>query len=153
MNLSEHFKLEEFEKDGAMPLEAVPSYTTLCTTLLEPIRANFNVPVLITSGYRSAAVNEKDHGVSNSQHIATAECCAADFFLATMNKTMRPVFDWIRDSQLKWDQVILETYPEDGDQIIHISWSLDLKREALEGEMFNKSGYTPWPVAPLVETV
>jgi len=137
MNLSPNFHREEFERDGPMPDEALASYTALCGTLLEPIRERFG-PILITSGYRSASANRMAGGVPDSQHVATADHCAADWWIAKV--TIRDVFDWIRlESSLVWDQLILE-HGDTGD-IIHLSWSKTPRREALEGLTGNRSGY------------
>jgi zinc D-Ala-D-Ala carboxypeptidase len=145
--LSENFALAEFERDGAMPADAIPSYHALCTELLEPIRAQFGRPIEITSGYRSPESNAAAHGVSHSQHVATANYCAADFYVAgTDERDMRPVFDWIRlASGLAFDQLILEH--GSGGDIVHISWAKAFqRREALEGATHNQTAYTPWPV-------
>jgi hypothetical protein len=155
MDLTPHFRLAEFEVDGsAVPEEAVPMYTVLCHTLLEPIRATMNIPILITSGYRSVLENREDGGVADSQHIATAEYCAADFkwdVPSFSNVNMRPTFDWIRaQPNLVWDQVILEHLEGKGD-IIHLSLTRGInRREALEGETENRSGYESWPVVAYV---
>lgn len=133
--------------DGPMPDECVPTYTVLCHNLLEPIRTHFAAAVEITSGYRPPAANETAHGVKNSQHVATAEYCAADFKFVGQTD-MRPAFDWIRQqTNLVWDQLILEHDPGAGD-IIHISVTRATNRRmALEGETANQSAYTAWPVA------
>jgi len=144
IQLSPNFAREEFEKDGPMPDECVPAYTILCTDILEKIRAQFNnSPVVITSGYRSQAVNAAVHGVQNSEHIATAEWCAADFFIT--GESSRAAFDWIRMSDLPFHQVILEHGSDI--TIIHISWNETAPgKQALEGATYNESPYVAWPV-------
>lgn len=144
--LSKNFSREEFERGATMPDECVPSYSALSQMILEPIRAHFGRELVITSGYRSPQTNAQAHGVSNSQHMATATFCAADFFLGSMKMDMRPVFDWIRlQSGLPFDQVTLE-HGVNGD-VIHISWtSTPPRREALEGATHNQTKYSSWPV-------
>lgn len=142
--LTQHFNLEEFERDGVMPPACIPMYGLLCAKVLEAVRAKFNLPIVITSGYRPPALNAEAHGVKNSQHIATAGYCAADFtFLGAVD--MRPCFDWIRDQKgLIWDQVILEHGANS--EIIHISLTTTVNRRmALEGETANQSAYTSFP--------
>jgi len=148
MKLTEHFDVTEFEHDGPMPAECLAPYTSLCEKLLEPIRTHYGEPIVVTSGYRSPAANAAAHGVANSQHVATVNYCAADWYLASMHADMRPVFDLIRGSAgLEFDQVILE-HGADGD-IIHTSWSRTFnRREALEGATANQSAYTRWPTIP-----
>lgn len=148
-HLSPHFMRSEFENEGPMPDSCVSAYTDLCR-MLETIRSQFgNNPVEITSGYRSKAVNEKEHGVLASQHVATSLWCAADFAIGPWLKDMRPIFDWLRlRSGLEFDQIILEHGTES--DIIHISWVAGLaRREALEGSTYNASGYVSWPVTPV----
>src|SRR5690348_18422615 len=96
--LTEHFSQQEFERDGAMPAECVPVYKSICELILEPLRVHFGEPIVITSGYRPPSANCEAHGVKNSQHMATAVYGAADFQIESMQKTMRPVFDAIRNS-------------------------------------------------------
>lgn len=144
--LTEHFDRREFEKDGPMPEECVPTYRSLCVQILEPVRAEFG-PVVVTSGYRDPADNAAAHGVAHSQHEATAEYCAADFTI--LGVYARRVFDWIRGGQLPFDQVILEHGLNN--DIIHVSWtSGSPRREALEGDTANRSAYVELPVAPLL---
>ena len=145
MQLSDHFSQAEFEMDAPLPPECVYPYTRLCELLLEPIRIHFNAPVMVTSGYRTNASNDAAHGVAHSQHVATGQYCAADWYIDGMQKDMRIAFDLIRQSPgLIFDQLILE-HGENGD-VIHSSWSRAYnRREALEGATANQSAYTPWP--------
>ena len=64
MQLSKHFKLSEFTKsqiaarNGIKNLPGsgeVKNLENLCYEILEPVRAKFEKPVLITSGFRSWA--------------------------------------------------------------------------------------------------
>lgn len=148
MKLSPHFDRAEFERDQCvMPdEEVVAAYRTLCLVLLEPIRAAFPEPFYITSGYRSQEANKRIGGAPGSQHIATGSQAAADFYLESYHAAMQPVFDWIRMSQLPFDQLILE-HGKHGD-VIHISWAKNYRRQALEGATFNQSTYQAREVAP-----
>ena len=62
MQLSKHFKLEEFEKSMTATRKGIENkagsgeiknLTDLCYTVLEPVRAKFDKPIIITSGFRS----------------------------------------------------------------------------------------------------
>jgi len=148
--LSPHFTREEFEIDGPMPEEAVEICTKMCVEVLEALRQQFNEPYFITSGYRPLDVNQETGGVCNSEHVYTAEQCAADGYFRSQEKDMRPVFDWVRNSDtLVFDQVILE-HGQTGD-IVHVGLSdLQSRREALEGlEHGGSKTYVHWPVSPL----
>ena len=72
IRLSPHFKLGEFLNLKKYPentptLQAVANMTYGCHQLLEPARLIVG-PIIITSGYRNQAVNNKVGGVKNSQH-------------------------------------------------------------------------------------
>lgn len=151
--LSPHFMREEFELDGPMPNDAVTSYTASCNVQLEPIRAQFDRPMEITSGYRNPSANEKAHGVSTSQHEATQRFCATDFKFP-IQPSMRVVFDWIRTSgKIPYDQLILEHNPETKNDIIHISWTESgMRQQAMEGDTANLEAYTQWPSTKFVST-
>src|SRR5690348_2058031 len=129
-----------------MPAVCVDTYRSLCEKILEPVRAEFEKPVTITSGYRSPQANEFVHGVRNSQHQATASYCAADFVVP--GEDMRSVFDWIRlESGLPFDQVILEHGASS--YVIHVSWAKAYqRREALEGATNNRTAYAHLEVDP-----
>ena len=143
MLLSKNFARQEFEKDGAMPDSVVPSYQHLCEDILEPIRQHLGQPLRITSGYRPPDANQHAGGAPHSEHMATTERCAADWWEPSSD--MRAVFNWIRTtSGLLFDQVILE-HGEHMD-IIHTSWSTTPRRMALEGATANRTGYTTWKV-------
>ena len=80
--------------------------------VLEQTRTLVGKPVLVTSGYRSPPVNRAVGGVPNSAH---ALGFAADIRVDGM--TAIELARRIRDSAIRYDQLILET----GRRIVHIS--------------------------------
>ena len=88
IQLSPHFKLNEFTKsrtarqhgiDNTPPPEAVENLRALCIHTLEPLREALGLPIIITSGYRNKALNERiTHHSATSQHMSG---CAADFYV------------------------------------------------------------------------
>lgn len=65
-HVSEHFKVKEFaQKDGKCDKIIIDSELV---EVLEDVRAHFNAPVIITSGYRTPEYNAKIGGAKNSQH-------------------------------------------------------------------------------------
>lgn len=88
MKLSEHFSLSEFTEsatarkhgiDNTPPQEAVDNLKALCQGCLEPLREKLGLPVVITSGFRTKALNDKlAHSSERSQHM---QGCAADFYV------------------------------------------------------------------------
>lgn len=75
--LTKDFNRDEFHsKDGArMPVEVANNIRELANNL-QVIRDYFNLPISISSGYRSPAHNRKIGGAPNSQHLYGR---AADF--------------------------------------------------------------------------
>ena len=127
-----------------MPSEAVPIFTFLAENVLEPVREQFGEAITITSGYRDPDANAAAHGVAHSEHMASANWCAADFVVA--NVAMRAVFDWIRGNVLPYHEVILEH--GDNCDIVHISVNKEAKgRVAKEGATANRTPYITWPVS------
>ena len=68
MQLSKHFKLEEFTKsitatrkgiDNTPGAGEIKNLENLCYEILEPLRAKFDKPITITSGYRSPALSDQ----------------------------------------------------------------------------------------------
>jgi zinc D-Ala-D-Ala carboxypeptidase len=111
MNLSKNFTLQELiYSDTAVRMgidnkpndETVENLKILCENILEPIRSHFKAPIVVSSGYRSAALCEAIGSSSKSQHTKGQ---AADFEIFGMaNKDLA---DWIVQN-LDYDQCILE---------------------------------------------
>ena len=86
--LSPHFTLQELcasrtaEKHGILNVPSeleVESLRRLCEGCLEPLREAIGLPVIITSGFRTKALNDKlAHASSTSQHMRGE---AADLYI------------------------------------------------------------------------
>lgn len=77
MRLSEHFSLAEMLRSGTairygianIPTERdIENLRSLCLAVLEPLRYRFG-RIIITSGFRSKALNKRVGGAQNSQHM------------------------------------------------------------------------------------
>lgn len=91
----------------------------LCEKVFEPIREHFGVPIHISSGYRSAALNRAVKGSSSSQHCkAEAMDIDADRYGKVTNKE---IFDYIRE-HLEWDQMIWEFGNDSQPDWVHVSF-------------------------------
>jgi Peptidase M15 len=138
IQLSEHFSLENFQKEAPIPAVAAPSFSALANLILEPVYAEFGATLYFTSGYRDIAENTAAHGQPNSEHVATADYCAVDFFCVMTEK----VFDWMRNNPtLPYHQLILEKGKVG--YVIHVSWNR-LKpgvRSVLTGATNNSQPY------------
>ena len=115
MQLSKHFKLEEFEKSMTATRKGIENkagsgeiknLTDLCYGVLEPVRAKFDKPITITSGYRSPELCEAIGSKATSQHTKGE---AADFELPNISNLQ--VALWIQNN-CDFDQLILEFYKE-----------------------------------------
>ena len=78
MQLSEHFELAEFLVSETAArrgianeptLEIIENLRRLCQLVLEPLRVKLARPVVITSGYRSPALNRAIGGSPTSHHM------------------------------------------------------------------------------------
>lgn len=118
MKLSPHFELGEFlaKGDTPPPESVVATLTALCQHLLEPLRVHLGTPVVVVSGYRSAAWNQRVGGAPNSQHLRGE---AAD--LHCPGQDLVEVWKWIAASSLPFGQVILEGRSSGNPTWIHLS--------------------------------
>lgn len=122
MNLSPHFTLAELTVSSAASRRGLnntpgPNETAalklLCEKVLEPIRAHFGRPVIVTSGYRSPKVNKAVGGSGTSQHCFGQ---AADFTVPGVGNL--DLCKWI-ERNLNYDQLIYE-FGESG--WVHVSY-------------------------------
>lgn len=113
MNLSEHFTLTEFTKSAEAirkgidntPIDKdIRNMIVLCENVLEPVRAHFNKPIIVNSGYRSIELNEEIGGSRTSQHCFGQ---AADFEI--MGVSNYDLAEWVAINT-QFDQLILEYY-------------------------------------------
>ncbi|HGM5582026.1 TPA: D-Ala-D-Ala carboxypeptidase family metallohydrolase [Pseudomonas putida] len=126
MFLTPHFTLKEMTFSqtavrNALPNdpdpEALANLRLLCE-VLEEVRALVDAPILVTSGFRSEAVNQLVGGVHNSAHRTGL---AADICTTTL--TARQLAERIRDSAIVFDQLILEF-----DSWVHLAIAFDNPR-------------------------
>ena len=127
-NLSPHFELREFIAsrkakehgiDNTPPEEAVENLRALCQHTLEPLREALGLPVIITSGFRTMALNNLlAHAASRSQHM---EGCAADFYVSSAGSRVqgsRVQGESRRELLIKAFREILQNPKIDFDQLI-----------------------------------
>ena len=128
MQLSKHFKLEEFTKSMTATRKGIKNepgsgdiknLENIAYEILEPVRAKFDKPVTITSGYRSEELCEAIGSKKTSQH---AKGQAVDFEIAGIPNIK--IAYWIQNN-CDFDQLILEFYsPDDGAKgWVHVSYN------------------------------
>ena len=128
MQLSKHFKLEEMTKsmtatrkgiDNTPGSGEIKCLGDLCWKVLEPLRAHFDKPVTITSGYRSEALCEAIGSKKTSQH-AKGQAVDLEIFGVPNIKTAH----WLQNN-VDFDQLILEFYNKDDPAggWVHVSYN------------------------------
>ena len=126
MQLSKHFKLEEFTKSMTATrkgIENMPgageikNLENICYEILEPLRAKFELPITITSGYRSPQLSEAIGSKSTSQH-----CLGEAVDMEVLSVSNLEVALWIQN-HCNFDQLILEYYTGEANSgWIHVSY-------------------------------
>jgi len=152
MKLSANFELAELIKSQVAERKGIPNnpspdqidnLKSLCINVLQPIRSEFDKPVIISSGFRSAELCIAIGSKPTSQH---AEGKAADLEIPGVDNMELAM--WIKNN-LNFDQLILEFY-KDGEPNsgwIHVSWNGDSNRNQTLRAMRNdndKVVYKPW---------
>ena len=136
MKLSPNFSLEEMtvsETAARKGINNVPDEATiinlkqLCKYVLEPLRTLIGVPLLVTSGYRSIALNKAIGGAKNSQHCLGM---AADVHCNKYN--VEKLYQLIKKSDIPFDQLIWEF-----GQWVHISYAYKTRHECLRAIKVN----------------
>ena len=128
MQLSKHFTLEEMEKSQTATRKGIKNKAgsgeiknlgDLCYEVLEPVRAKFDKPVTITSGYRSPELSEAIGSKATSQHCSGE---AVDFEIAGV-PNIKTAY-WIQ-ANVDFDQLILEFYKKDDPAggWVHVSYN------------------------------
>ena len=128
MRLSKHFKLEEMTKsmtatrkgiDNSPGSGDIKNLENVCYEILEPVRAHFDKPITITSGYRSEALCEAIGSKKTSQH---AKGQAVDFEIGGV-PNIKTAY-WIQ-ANVDFDQLILEFYKKDDPAggWVHVSYN------------------------------
>lgn len=139
MDLSTHFSLSEFvtsqtaERLGIdnTPPQAVMRAILRTATGMEGVRTLLCAPIIISSGYRSPALNKSIGGASNSQHMKGE---AVDFICPGYGSPLK-ICKAIVASGIKFDQLIQEG------KWVHISFSDANRREVLTAN-FDPAGAT-----------
>jgi len=140
MFITPHFTLEEMTVsqiacreglDNTPDPQVLDNLQHLCQAL-EHVRSLVDRPVLISSGYRSQALNQRVGGAPNSAHT---HGLAADFTVVGLSP--RELAEQIEACELAFDQLILEF-----DSWVHLAVTQgDARREVLT--LRRGTGYLP----------
>jgi hypothetical protein len=129
MKLSEHLDLSEVTRSDSAKRKGISNEPTpehlenfkkLAENIFEPIRKHFGVPIHLSSGYRSKALNAAIGGSATSQHC-TGEAIDIDMDGSANGVTNKMVFDYIK-ANLNFDQLIFEFGTKDAPDWVHVSY-------------------------------
>lgn len=152
MNLSKNLTLKEVTKsDTAIRkgiknepnTEQLENLKVLATEVFQKIRDHFGVPIKVTSGFRSEALNKAVKGSKSSDHM---KGCAIDIDMdGTPDITNAEVFNFIKDN-LTFRQLIWEFGDNNNPDWVHVSYVAgDNKKEVLRAaKRSGKTIYIPY---------
>lgn len=140
IRLSEHFTLDELvvSVEGTRrgirnepPSDAIEQLGRLCTFILQPVRDSYQMPLVVSSGYRNEIINRLVGGARNSLHL---EGRAADFIIPGIDN--RHICKRIVEMRLPFDQLIYEgTWVHCG-----VARDISMPRRHVQTATFSKSG-------------
>jgi zinc D-Ala-D-Ala carboxypeptidase len=128
--LSEVTRSETAKRRGIsnMPTpEHIENFKKLAENVFQPIRDHFGVPIRISSGYRSAALNKAIGGAGktvNGVYIPSSQHCtgeAIDIDMDGTTVTNAEIFNYIKDN-LNFDQLIWEFGTDTNPDWVHVSY-------------------------------
>ena len=146
LSLAEVIRSETAKRKGLsnMPTEEhIENFKKLAENVFQPIRDHFGVPIHISSGYRSAALNKAIKGSSTSQHCSGE---AIDIDMDATSITNKQIFDYIKDN-LEFDQLIWEFGTDANPDWVHVSYESTGKqrKQILKAKKSgNKTTYVPF---------
>ena len=131
MKISEHLTLKEVTKSQTAArlgisndpdAHQLAALKAIAENIFEPVRNHFGVPIGISSGLRSKALNKAIGGSSRSQHChGQALDIDADIYGGINN---RDIFHYIR-KHLDFDQLIWEFGTDQEPAWVHVSFTDD----------------------------
>jgi len=152
MKLSANFTLDELIKSQVATRknisnnpspQQIENLKALAINILQPIRTNFDKPMIISSGFRCAELCLEIGSSINSEHGAHEKSAAADFEIWSIDN--KELAMWIKDN-LEFNQLILEFY-KSGDPNsgwIHCSYSTEHNKNQFLIAYKNEEGKTKY---------
>lgn len=129
MNLSKNLTLAEATKsqvatrrgiDNTPNAEQIRNLQLVAKHVFQPLREHFDVPIGITSGFRSKQLNTAIKGAKNSEHtLGRALDLDADIYGGVTNKE---IFEFIKN-HLDFNQLIWEFGDNKNPDWVHVSYS------------------------------
>jgi len=143
LSLAEMISSESAKRKGIINTPTVDHLSNmrkLALNIFQPIREHFDVPVNISSGYRSLALNRVIGGALTSQHCSGE---AMDIDMDGSKVTNAQVFNWIKDN-LVFDQLIWEFGSNNNPDWVHVSYESTGKQRKQILKAIKKNGKTSY---------
>lgn len=121
-----YFKIEEFTCSLTAQREGIENVPTggdrqrirrLVTDVLDPLRERWGGPIIVSSGYRSHALNERVGGAAASYHLTG---CAADVY--PQNGLAAELFRLVKEMYADRELRLSECYHDVPRGFIHIAY-------------------------------
>ena len=129
--------------------EHIENFKKLAENVFQPIRDHFGVPIRISSGYRSAALNKAIGGAGktvNGVYIPSSQHCtgeAIDIDMDGTTVTNAQIFNFIKDN-LEFDQLIWEFGTDTNPDWVHVSYESTGKQRKQILKAIKKGGATAY---------
>jgi hypothetical protein len=129
MQLSKNLSLAEMTRSESAKRLGISNEPTiahlsnmrkLAENVFQPIREHFGVPIYISSGYRSKALNSAIKGSSKTSQHSKGE--AMDIDMDNTQITNAQIFEFIKNN-LSFDQLIYEFGDDKNPNWVHVSYS------------------------------
>ena len=154
MKISQHLDLVEVTRSETAKRRGISNEPTpehlenfkiLAENVFEKMRVHFGVPIRISSGYRSKALNTAIGGSLTSQHCK-GEAIDIDMDGSSSGVTNKMLYDYIKDN-LEFDQLIWEFGTDANPDWVHVSYSkVKNRKQKLKAIKSNgKTSYIPLP--------
>ena len=130
LSLAEVLRSESAKRNGISNTptkEHLANLTSIALNVFQPIRDNFLVPIHISSGYRSLALNKAVGGSNTSQH---SKGQALDIDMDGTKITNKQIFDFIKDN-IEFDQLIWEFGTDKNPDWVHVSYAKGKNRKQI----------------------
>jgi hypothetical protein len=111
----------------------IAALKALCENLLQPLRDALSVPISVSSGFRSARLNQAVRGAASSQHLQGQ---AAD--IRVFSQTSKALFKRVIGLDLPFDQLIHEGGKQS--QWVHLSFDQAHRRSQIFSATFPEAG-------------
>jgi len=154
MQLSKNLALAEITRSESAKRKGISNQPTpehienlkkVAENIFQPIREHFGVPIHVSSGYRSKALNDAIGGSLTSQHCQ-GEALDLDMDGSPSGVSNKDVFEFIKN-KLNFDQLIWEFGSDSNPDWVHVSYESSGKqrKQILKAsKVGGKTVYSPY---------